>query len=128
MNTSRSRSSLMLLSIASKSGSADGPSWVSRSRPISVTLRSSVSRRRNWSMARRLAMAMSQAPGLSGTPDSGHCSSAATSASCANSSARPTSCTILVSPAINRADSIRHTASIARLVSSVAMPPIKAAS
>ena len=38
-------------------------------------------------MARCLAVAMSQAPGLSGTPDSGHCSSAATSASCASSSA-----------------------------------------
>ena len=37
--------------------------------------------------ARCLAVAMSQAPGLSGTPDSGHCSSAATSASWARSSA-----------------------------------------
>ena len=32
---------------------------------------------------------MSQAPGLSGMPDFGHCSSAATSASCASSSATP---------------------------------------
>ena len=45
--------------------------------------------RRTRSMARRLAVAMSQAPGLSGTPDCGHCSSAATSASCASSSAMP---------------------------------------
>src|SRR5688500_7543621 len=67
-----------------------------------------------WSMARRLATAMSQAPGLSGTPDSGHCSSAATSASWASSSARPTSRTIRVRAAISLADSIRKTASIAR--------------
>ena len=38
-------------------------------------------------MARRLAVAISQAPGFSGTPDFGQVSSAATSASCANSSA-----------------------------------------
>src|ERR671917_249878 len=60
---------------------------------------------------------MSQAPGLSGTPDSGHFSSAATSASCARSSARPTSRTMRASPPISRADSIRQTASIARPVS-----------
>ena len=60
---------------------------------------------------------MSQAPGLSGTPDSGHCSSAATSASWARSSARPTSRTIRARPAISRADSIRQTASIVRLTS-----------
>ena len=75
------------------------------------------SRRRSRSIARCLAVAMSQAPGLSGTPDSGHCSSAATSASCARSSARPTSRTIRARPAISRADSIRQTASIARWVS-----------
>jgi len=56
---------------------------------------------------------MSQAPGLSGTPDSGQRSSAATSASCARSSAKPTSPVIRVSPAISLADSMRHTASIA---------------
>ena len=39
------------------------------------------SARRIRSMPRCLAVAISQAPGLSGTPDSGHCSSAATSAS-----------------------------------------------
>ncbi len=64
-----------------------------------------------------LGGAISQAPGLSGTPDSGHCSSAATRASCASSSARPTSRTIRASPAISRADSIRQTASITRWVS-----------
>ena len=40
------------------------------------------------SIARCFAVAMSHAPGLSGTPDAGHCSSAATSASCARSSAQ----------------------------------------
>ena len=44
--------------------------------------RSCTSARRSRSTARCLAVAMSQAPGLSGTPDSGHCSRAATSASC----------------------------------------------
>src|SRR5438552_16923840 len=56
---------------------------------------------------------MSQAPGLSGTPDSGHCSSAATSASCARSSATPMSPTTRARPAMSLADSIRQTASMA---------------
>ena len=73
--------------------------------------------RRSRSIARCFAVAMSQAPGLSGTPDSGHRSSAATSASCARSSARPTSRTIRARPAMSRADSILQTASIARWVS-----------
>src|SRR5690348_5447983 len=68
-------------------------------------------------MARCLAVAISQAPGLSGTPDCGHCSSAATSASCARSSARPTSRTIRVSPAISLGDSILQTASMVRCIS-----------
>src|SRR5436305_14091626 len=70
-------------------------------------------------MPRRLAAAISQAPGLFGTPDSGHCSRAATSASWARSSARPTSRTIRVRPAISRADSIRQTASTVRLTSAI---------
>src|SRR5687768_4566357 len=57
---------------------------------------------------------MSQAPGLSGTPDRGQVSSAATSASCASSSARPTSRTIRARPAMSLADSILQTASMAR--------------
>ena len=73
--------------------------------------------RRSWSIARCLAVAMSQAPGLSGTPDSGHFSSAATRASCARSSAKPTSRTIRARPAMSLADSILQTASIARWVS-----------
>lgn len=60
---------------------------------------------------------MSQAPGFWGMSDSGHCSSAATRASWASSSAMPTSRTMRVSPAITRADSILHTASMARCVS-----------
>src|SRR5512143_2422733 len=60
---------------------------------------------------------MSQAPGLRGTPVAGHCSSAETSASCARSSARPTSRTMRARPAMRRADSILQTASIARWVS-----------
>ena len=79
--------------------------------------------RRKRSIARCFAVAMSQAPGLSGTPDSGHRSSAATSASCARSSARPTSPTIRASPAISLADSIRQTASIARCASEAVTSP-----
>ena len=50
-------------------------------------------------MARCLAVAISQAPGLRGMPDAGHCSSAATSASWASSSARPMSRTMRVKAA-----------------------------
>src|SRR5262245_40368191 len=57
---------------------------------------------------------MSQAPGFSGIPDLGHCSSAATRASCARSSATPTSRTIRVRPAMSLACSILKTASMAR--------------
>src|ERR1700722_10489306 len=60
---------------------------------------------------------MSQAPGLSGTPDSGHCSSAATRASCARSSASPTSRTMRVRPAMSLGDSILQTASMVRCMS-----------
>src|SRR5947207_11560335 len=59
---------------------------------------------------------MSHAPGFSGTPDSGHFSSAVTSASCASSSASPTSRTRRASAATSRAHSIRNTASMARWV------------
>src|SRR5262245_21250059 len=57
---------------------------------------------------------MSHAPGLSGTPESGQCSSAVKSASCASSSGRPTSRTMRASPAISLGDSIRQTALIVR--------------
>src|SRR5437870_13007745 len=62
-------------------------------------------------------MAMSHAPGLSGAPEVSHCSRAATSASCARSSARPTSRTMCASPAMSLGDSILQTASIAACVS-----------
>src|SRR4051794_31934201 len=60
---------------------------------------------------------MSHAPGLLGTCVSGHCSSAATRASWARSSASSKSRTIRVSPAITLGDSIRQTASIVRCIS-----------
>src|SRR5262245_25189054 len=112
----RSRSSPMWSSrAASRSGSAASPSassWL-----ISWCLRSISLWRRRRSMARCLAAAISQAPGLSGMPEFGHCSSAATSASCASSSARPTSRTMRARPAMSLACSIRKTASTVRWMS-----------
>src|SRR5581483_5137466 len=55
----------------------------------------------------------SHAPGLFGMPSSGHCSRAATKASCARSSASPTSRTNRASPAMRRGASMRQTASMA---------------
>src|SRR5229473_639844 len=116
MNTRRRRSSPTVSSIAaSKSGTANS-CWASSSRPNSWCLRSRSLLRRQRSIARCLAVAMSQAPWLSGMPEAGHCSSAATRASCASSSARPTSRTMRVRPAMILADSIRQTASMARCV------------
>src|SRR5688500_1372764 len=116
MKTRRRRSSPMSSSsAASRSGTADSCFAVS-SWPSCWCLRSSSWLRRSASIARCFAVAMSQAPGFAGTPCSGHFSRAATRASCARSSARPTSRTIRVSPAINFADSIRQTASMARWV------------
>src|SRR6266436_7038431 len=113
MKTRRRRSSPTSSSIkASRSGTAIS-CCASSSRPNSWCLRSRSLLRRQWSIARCLAVAMSQAPGLSGMPDCGHCSSAATRASCASSSAMPTSRTMRVSPAMMRADSMRQTASMA---------------
>ena len=80
------------------------------------------SRRRQPSIALRFATAVSQAPAFCGTPDSGHCVSASTSASCARSSARPTSPVILASVATMRALSMRQTASTVRWMS-VTMSP-----
>src|SRR5260370_23163576 len=56
-------------------------------------------------------------------PDRGHCSSAVTSASCASSSARPMSRTILVRAAMSFADSIRQIASMARAGSEAVTAP-----
>src|SRR5690606_4019327 len=66
---------------------------------------------------------MSQAPGFRGTPASGHCSSAATSASCASSSAVPTSPIRRARLAMSRGASIRQTASIARWASELVTRP-----
>ena len=69
---------------------------------------------------------MSHAAGLSGTPFTGQFSSAATSASCASSSARPTSRTMRATLAMIFADSMRQTASIARrVVASPVMPAVR---
>ena len=114
VKTRRSRSSPTSSSIAaSRSGTADS-CCASSSWPSCSCLRSSSLCRRRRSIARCLAVAMSHAPGLSGTPVSGHFSSATTSASCARSSACPTSPMMRASPAISFADSILHTASMAR--------------
>src|SRR6266487_814357 len=99
----------------------------SMSRPSAWCLRSSAWRRRMRSIARCLAVPISQAPGFSGTPEVGHCSRAATRASCASSSAVPMSPTMRASPAMSRADSMRQIASMARFASpfdgSMAKPP-----
>src|SRR3569832_234769 len=73
-------------------------------------------------MARRLAAAVSHAAGLSGIPEEGHCWTAASKASCAKSSARPTSRTMRVSPAMTLPASIFHTASMARCESESIRP------
>ena len=100
---------------ASKSGTAI--CLASRSRLTSSCLRTKSWFLRKRSIARRLAITISHAPGLSGTPEFGHCSSATTSASCARSSARPTSLTMRVSPAMTFGDSIFQTASIVGCIS-----------
>ena len=116
MKTSRSTSSS---TTSSSAAAQSGSSASSSSRPSSAVLRSSRSLRRKTSIARCLAVAISQAPGLAGTPVSGHRSSAATSASCASSSARPTSPVTRVSAAMSFADSMRQTASTTRETSAV---------
>ena len=106
--TSRRTSSSMWSTWSSRSGiRASSPPPACSS---SATLRRSVSARRKWSTPRRLAVVISQADGLSGIPDTGHCSSAATSASCARSSARSTSRVIRARAPTRRADSARHVA------------------
>jgi len=83
----------MLSPISPSSGSSGSGAAASRRTPSSSCFRPGV-----FSAAgvegRCFAVAISQAPGFSGMPAAGHCSSAATSASCARSSARPTSRTI----------------------------------
>ena len=84
----------------------------------SATLRRRLSARRKWSMPRRFAVVISHAPGFAGMPVVGHCSSAATSASCARSSASSTSRVIRVRAPTRRADSARHAAMMASVGSS----------
>ena len=115
VNTSRSRSS----PIRSRSSSASlksGTTWsprASASAPSSSCLRRCSACWRSRSRARFLAVAINQAAGLSGMPSRGQCSSAATRASCASSSARPTSRTMRASAPMILAASMRQTASIA---------------
>ena len=75
-----------------------------------------MARWRKPSSARRLAVVVSQAPGLCGTPSRGQCSSAATSASAAHSSAMPTSRVMRATAPMTLADSSRQTAAIASCV------------
>ena len=115
MNISRSRSSPSSSSASRTASNSLGElPPASTSRPSRLSFSRSRSFRRIRSTARCLAVTMSQAPGLGGMPSAGHCSSAETRASWASSSARPTSRTSRVRPAMIRADSIRHTASIVR--------------
>src|SRR6185295_13522372 len=109
-------------SISSPNSFSSGSSDLRRA-AISSWTRSAILSWRSWSIALFFAAAISQAPGLSGMPVRGHCSSAATSASWARSSARATSRTMRVSPAMSRGDSMRQTASIARGVSGAVTAP-----
>ena len=105
MNIRRSRSSPIVVlarRVEARRSPAVSASCASSSRPSSSCLRSCSLSRRSRSSARCLAVVISQAPGLSGTPSRGQCSSAATSASCARSSARPTSRTMRATPAMIR--------------------------
>ena len=102
MKIRRSRSSPMSSSsAASSSPSRRSPAGLELARQLPLLALEHALRGAARSIARCFAVAISQAPGLSGTPDRGHCSSAATSASCASSSASPTSRTIRARPAIS---------------------------
>ncbi|TWH03393.1 hypothetical protein L613_008100000160 [Pseudoxanthomonas taiwanensis J19] len=117
MNISRSTSSPTVSSSRCSARAATSSCSCSSSQATCTCFSSRSFRWRRRSMARLRAVVISQAPGLSGTPSAGHFSSAATSASWASSSARPTSRTIRVRPPITRADSIRQTASMVRAMS-----------
>ena len=114
---SRRTSSSMWSTWASRSGISTSSPAPARS--SSATLRRRLSARRKWSMPRRFAVVISHAAGFSGTPVAGHCSRAATSASCARSSASSTSRVIRVRAPTRRADSARHAATMAPIGSSV---------
>src|SRR4051794_15328401 len=114
VKTSRNRSSPTWSSRTSSASPSAACSRTSRSRAKADIFASWVTRRRAASTARFLAVVISQPAGFGGTPVRGQVSSAATRASCACSSAHPTSPVSLARPAIRRADSIRHTASPVR--------------
>jgi len=119
--TSRSRSSATPSSIAvSKSAGTCGSADASFS--MASCFRCSIRRRRSWSSARFFAVVMSHAPGLWGMPVCGHDSRATTSASCARSSASPTSRTMRTRPPISLTDSTRQTASMALRVAPSGIP------
>ena len=99
MKTRPSRSSPIVVVERGRRGPGPAARRARASRRAACVLaRRASARRRSWSIARCLAVVMSHAPGLSGTPVAGQRSSAATSASCARSSARPTSRTIRATP------------------------------
>ena len=115
VKTSRSRSSPMWSSRTSSTSPTSSPEPSSRAsdtvRPTSASLRAYVLRRRTRSMAWWRAVETSQPAGFGGTPRDGHCSRAATKASWATSSPRPTSPRTRLATATTLADSIRHTVS-----------------
>jgi len=80
---------------------------------LALAARQSVSKTRVNALVAR----QREPPGLSGTPVRGHSSRAATRASCASSSASPTSRVIRARPAMSFACSIRKTAWIVRWIS-----------
>src|SRR5258708_1940956 len=92
-----------------------GPTAVIQNHPgawLMVTAKNrALDQLRRFKLLQRKHQPISQAPGLFGMPAVGHCSSAVTSASCASSSARPTSRNMRASFAMILADSMRHTAS-----------------
>ncbi len=121
-NSSRSRSSPMSSS-TSRSWSRTTLPWWSGSCAIASCLPACRRRWRSRSIARRWAVVISHAAGLSGTPCRGQCSSAATSASWASSSALSRSPSIRARRAIRRGDSMRHTVSSLRCISRVSIRP-----
>ena len=112
----RRRSSPMSSSIAFSTCATASSRSSSRSRPSSSCFRS-----RRFPGGARRSRGSSPSPSTRRPGCRGRrlrpLSSAEISASCASSSARPTSRTMRASPAIRRGDSMRKTASIARLVS-----------
>ena len=117
MKISPSRSSPTCCAAASSAvGSAEAPSARSVSIACAICSCFFAGSRRGGTGRSRGAWRSPSArrPGSPGRPTAATAPARSTSASCARSSARPTSRTIRVSPAISRGDSIRQTASIVR--------------